>query len=212
MRSERLVSVFHMGQGENIGTKDARTRDAVAPLRLSDLDAPQRRRALLRTGATIALAWVLIGTAFYVLPFGHQSSLRMALRLGADIALIGAVFAWQIWRIKVGELPELRAFEALGIVVGLFLALFSGIYLAMANGNQATFTQALDHTRALYFTISVFSTVGFGDITPRTDPARLVVAAQMLLDLVIIGLVVRVLLSAAKSRITPAAPSGGAEP
>ena len=38
---------------------------------------------------------------------------------------------------------------------------------------------------------------------PKTDPARLVVAAQMLLDLVIIGAVVRVLLNAAKSRVGP---------
>ena len=100
----------------------------------------------------------------------------------------------------MAELPELRAAEALGIVIALFLAAFSGVYLGMSNGNHAAFTQELDHTRALYFTISVFSTVGFGDITPRTDPGRLVVSAQMLLDLVIIGAVVRVILSAAKNR------------
>jgi hypothetical protein len=45
--------------------------------------------------------------------------------------------------------------------------------------------------------------VGFGDITPRTDTARLIVSAQMLLDLVVIGAVVRLLFNAAKSRITP---------
>ena len=61
-----------------------------------------------------------------------------------------------------------------------------------------TFTQGLDHTRALYFTITVFSTVGFGDITPATDPARLVVSAQMILDLILIGGVVRILVGAAK--------------
>jgi hypothetical protein len=174
---------------------------APAPLRLSDLSAIQRRRALVRAVATIAVAWILIGTAFYALPFGHESSLRMVLRLGADIALIGAVFVWQIRRIMAADLPELRAVEALGIVVALFLAVFSGIYLAMANGDQATFTQHLDHTRALYFAVSVFSTVGFGDITPRTDPARLVVSAQMLLDLVVIGAVVRLIFNAARSRM-----------
>ena len=43
------------------------------------------------------------------------------------------------------------------------------------------FSQKLDHSRALYFTITVFSTVGFGDITPTNDAARLAVGAQMLL-------------------------------
>ena len=46
--------------------------------------------------------------------------------------------------------------------------------------------------------------MGFGDITPRTDAARLVVSAQMLLDLAIIGAAVRLIFNAARSRITPA--------
>ncbi|HEX4126962.1 MAG TPA: potassium channel family protein [Acidimicrobiales bacterium] len=150
------------------------------------------------------LCWVFLIGAFYVLPIGHESSLRAGVRLGVDLALIGAVFAWQIRRISVAALPELRAVEALGIVIVLFLVLFSGIYLAMSNESGLTFSQGLDHTRALYFTVSVFSTVGFGDITPRTDAARLVVAAQMLLDLAIIGAAVRLIFNAARSRITPA--------
>jgi hypothetical protein len=31
----------------------------------------------------------------------------------------------------------------------------------------------MSHTAALYFTLTVFSTVGFGDITAKTDAARL---------------------------------------
>ena len=41
--------------------------------------------------------------------------------------------------------------------------------------------------------------MGFGDITPTTELARLVVSAQMLLDLVVIGAVVRLLLNAVKT-------------
>ncbi len=190
------------GSRTRLSRKD---RVPATPLRLADLDPASRRRAIFRCGATVALCWVIIIGAFYVVPIGHESGLRAFLRLGADIALIGSVFAWQIRRISVAELPELRAIEALGIVIVLFLIAFSGIYLGMSHEAPLTFTQRLNQTRALYFTISIFSTVGFGDITPRTDPARLVVSAQMLLDLAIIGAVVRLIFNAARSRITPPA-------
>lgn len=192
------------GQSQRTWGRRRVDRSPADPLRLSDLDVPQRRRAVLRCAVTIMLSWVLILGAFYVLPIGHESSVRAFVRLAADVALIAAVFAWQIRRIGRAELPELRAVEALGIVIIIFLVLFSSIYLSMSHEAFTTFTQPLDHARALYFTISVFSTVGFGDITPRTDPARLVVSAQMLLDLAIIGAVVRMLFNAARSRIAPA--------
>jgi 4-amino-4-deoxy-L-arabinose transferase-like glycosyltransferase len=173
------------------------------PMRLADLDRAARRRALLRTGLTIVAALALLLAALYLLPFNHFSSGGSVLRLGAVIALVAAVFILQVQRISKAELPELRAVEALGIVIGVFLVGFSVIYLSMSRHNMHTFTQPLDPTQALYFTISVFSTVGFGDITPRTDPARLVVSAQMLLDLAIIGIVVRMIFTAARSRIAP---------
>jgi voltage-gated potassium channel len=203
-------------EGQSPGTWRFRRPDrfAGAPLRLSDLEHSQQQRAVLRCALTIILAWVLIVGAFYVLPIGRESSARAFVRLTVDIALIAAVFAWQIRRISRAELPELRAIEALGIVIAVFLVAFSSIYLSMSHEAVTTFTQPLDHTRALYFTVTVFSTVGFGDITPRTDPARLVVSAQMLLDLAIIGAVVRLLFNAARSRIEPtpvvasAVPSG----
>jgi voltage-gated potassium channel len=123
---------------------------------------------------------------------------------------VAAVVLWQVRRISRAVLPELRAIEALGIIIGVFLVAFSSIYLAMSHEAALTFTRKLDHVQALYFTITIFSTVGFGDITPRTDPSRLVVSVQMLLDLVLIGAVVRLLFSAARNRIAPG-PTGATE-
>jgi lysylphosphatidylglycerol synthetase-like protein (DUF2156 family) len=173
------------------------------PQRLADIDPGQRRRALARSGAIVLFAFIMILGAFYALPFDHFSSERSVLRLSAVVALVIAVFVWQIRRIAVAELPELRAAEALGIVISVFLVGFSIVYLSMYNANVHSFNQRLDHSKALYFTISVFSTVGFGDIVAKTDTARLVVSAQMLLDLAIIGVVVRMIFTAARSRISP---------
>ena len=54
----------------------------------------------------------------------------------------------------------------------------------------------LDRTSALYFAVTVFSTVGFGDIAPCTDPARLVVTVQMLADLAVIAVVIQLIFGA----------------
>ncbi len=50
----------------------------------------------------------------------------------------------------------------------------------------------------MYFAVTVFSTVGFGDITPKGDIPRAIVSVQMILDLVVIGAVVKLLTTAAK--------------
>ena len=56
----------------------------------------------------------------------------------------------------------------------------------------------------------MFSTVGFGDITPVDTPARVTTMVQMLGDLVVVGLVLRVMLGAVKEgRERRAADSAG---
>ena len=57
---------------------------------------------------------------------------------------------------------------------------------------------SLTRTDALYFTVTVFTTVGFGDIVATTQLVRLVVTAQMILDLGVLGLGIRVFLGAAR--------------
>jgi voltage-gated potassium channel len=174
---------------------------AGAAVRLVDLDPVARRRAVMVCAVTVVFSWAFIFGAYFALPIGRESALRAFVRLGTDIALVGAVMYWQLRRISQALLPELRSIEALGVIIAVFLVAFSSTYLAMSHEAATTFTMSLDHIRALYFTVTVFSTVGFGDITPRTDVARLVVSAQMLLDLVLIGAVVRIIFSAARNRV-----------
>ena len=51
---------------------------------------------------------------------------------------------------------------------------------------------------ALYFTVTVVSTVGFGDITAVGQTARAVVTIQMIFDLAFLAIAVRVLARAAE--------------
>jgi hypothetical protein len=60
------------------------------------------------------------------------------------------------------------------------------------------FTEPLTRSDSLYFTVTIFSTVGFGDISAKAEATRLVVTTQMLLDLVVLGLGIQVILGAVK--------------
>ena len=82
-------------------------------------------------------------------------------------------------------------------IIPLFLVLFAWIYLTMSASSPGAFGGTLNRTGALYFTVTVFSTVGFGDITPKSDPARIVAMVQMLSDLAVLAVVVRLILGAA---------------
>jgi hypothetical protein len=117
--------------------------------------------------------------------------------LTIGMLILIAVTLLQLRMITRAPYPTIRAIEALATSLPLFLLLFASAYLTMANSSASNFSQTrLTRTDTLYFTVTTFSTVGFGDITAVSQTARLVVTAQMLLDLLVLGLVVRAFIAA----------------
>ena len=94
--------------------------------------------------------------------------------------------------------PAAAGVEALAINIPLFLLLFAVSYVVLATLSTSNFGDHLSHTDGLYFAVTVFSTVGFGDITAKTETARLVVIGQMIADLIILGLAIKVIVGAVK--------------
>ncbi len=69
--------------------------------------------------------------------------------------------------------------------------------------------RALARTDALYFSVTVFTTVGFGDIAADSEVGRMVLTSQMLLNLRLIGVVGRLVLHEvrrSRQHLTPGAP------
>ena len=145
-------------------------------------------RALGSTAAVVAI--------YYLLPLDHSSAGFGVTTLIVGLVLFLGLVTYQIRAIIASPWPGLRALEALSISVPLFLLLFASTYVVMAAISATNFSAPMTHTNGLYFTVTVFATVGFGDITAKTEAARLVVTVQMMTDLLILGLGARVILGA----------------
>jgi len=158
---------------------------------------PPRRiivRAVLRAaGSTAALVAI-----YYLLPLDRSSTWAAVMMLAVGLVVLIGVVAFQVRWILVSRFPGLRGVEALATSIPLFLLLFASTYVVLATISAGNFSEPLTRTDALYFTVTVFSTVGFGDITAKTEAARLVVTGQMIVDLVVIALVVKVVVGAVK--------------
>ena len=137
----------------------------------------------------------------------------MIVKLALGGVLFVGLMLWQLRAIAQSNNPGLRALEGLFLAIPLFLLLFAAAYYLMGRADASDFTAPLSRTDALYFTVTIFSTVGFGDISAKAEAARLVVTAQMFLDLVILGLGVRIILSAVqrgRERLTTATDASAA--
>lgn len=166
----------------------------------------QRMAALLIARSLISV--IVIVAAYFLLPLRRPAGTGIIV-LVVGVLSMGLVLAWQIRAIVGSPFPRLRAFETLTVGVPLLLITFSAGYYLISQGDPAAFSQPLDRVGALYFTITVFSTVGFGDITPVGDLPRLLVSLQMLLNLVVFGLVAKLIFGAVemnlRRRVTPPA-------
>ncbi|MDY0910185.1 potassium channel family protein [Microbacterium sp. CFBP9034] len=160
---------------------------------------PRQRRRVVLLGLLRALVSALIlVTLYFIIPLEWVDDLPVAVAaVFAAVVLVG-VSAWQVLAIIRAAEPGLRAISALAIIAPLYLLLFAAMYFLMELGVAGSFTAAMSRLDALYFTVTVFATVGFGDIAAVSESARALVTVQMVLNLIILGAGLRLLTVAVK--------------
>jgi voltage-gated potassium channel len=159
----------------------------------------RRRRWLIARGLLRALVTaVVVVVLYYVLPLDRWPDNYVFALLVIGVVLLAVMIAWQVRAIVDSDYPSIRAVQALASTTPVFLLLFASTYFILSMDDTGMFTEPLTRSDALYLTVTIFATVGFGDISAQTETARLVVTAQMLLDLVVLGLGIQVILGAVK--------------
>ena len=167
-----------------------------------------RRASLIGVVRASALAAILV-TAYVLLPLDRLAHVSPAITL--PLALVGFVVALgaQVRAITRATYPGVRAIEALGTSVTLLMVIFASTYYVMSVIDTSSFTQPLTKLDSLYFTVTVFATVGFGDIAARAESARGAVTVQMVVDLLVIGIGLRLILGAVRQARTRVGGSPG---
>ena len=163
-----------------------------------DLDRAQQRRVAVRSTIRIVTSTVVLVVLYALLPAASNSSAKTLVQLLIGLAVFLGVLVRQVLSILDAEHPEVRAIETLALAVPLLIIVFAFTYLSLSHAHASNFSEPLDHVGAVYFTVTVISTVGFGDIVARTDVARILVCVQILLDLGLLVGIARAVVFAAR--------------
>ncbi len=120
-------------------------------------------------------------------------------------ALVLAAVGVLVWLFVVGlrtvpgaRRPLLWSVSLLLVLLTAIILLFAYVYLSMQTRDPGAVPGIETHLDAVYFTVTMLATVGFGDISPASQGARAVATFQMLLNLVLIGAIVRIGVSVGK--------------
>ena len=173
------------------------TTDGGASGPVASSPRPTQRAMVLAVGraATTSATLVLV---YFVIPIGRRETSLSLVLFGAGLAGFTLLLSWQIRSVMQSKAPWLRAIEVLTTSVPLFLLFFATTYYVLSLHHGDAFSGSLTRLDALYFTVTVFATVGFGDISAHTQTARAIVTVQMVSDLIVIGVGIRVLLGAVR--------------
>lgn len=132
--------------------------------------------------------------AFFAMPVGEVDvgrTLLAGLLVFVAVGLLGLVYVLSLKKVVSSPTPLLRAGVGLVVFFVTYVVIFAYTYLNLQAALPGQVPGLITHIDALYFTVTMITTVGFGDIAPAGQAARMVATAQMLVNLVLLGLVVR---------------------
>ncbi|MEV6121122.1 potassium channel family protein [Streptomyces sp. NPDC052077] len=130
-------------------------------------------------------AAVGMGVAYFLLPLDRLGPERPALSWSLFTLLLVSVAALLLREIRrvLTDRPGARPGLAIALLVVLSVHVFAGAYYALAK-EPGAFVGLRTRLDALYFTVVTLATVGYGDITPAGQTARVVAVLQIVYSFV----------------------------
>jgi hypothetical protein len=155
----------------------------------------------------VVLAVDLLALVIYVILASGVPRIRSPI---APFAFIGIVIILISLSMLVLLSQGVRHVGRASVVAAVFIDLailvcaFAAAYYSY-GGPGSGIAKIHTHLDALYFTVTILSTVGFGDIAPTGQGARLLVTMQMVLDFAYLAMVLGIVLNLITSAATGSA-------
>ena len=167
-------------------------------------DARADRREMRRLAVASMLRIIAVSGTMLVIyatvPIGQRPSESIAIRLCVALLVLIAVLGLQFRSVSRSPHPTFKGVEAVAVSIPLLVLSFAATYVGMAAAEQSSFNESVSRVDGVYFSVTVLATVGFGDIVPTSETARVVVTVQMIVDLILVGLIAKVLVGAVQRR------------
>lgn len=161
----------------------------------------RRRAAIIALVRPTLIAAGLVAV-YYVLPLdGRRLTPGDEVVLASGLLLVVVVFWWEVRAIVRSSHPRLKAAEALATTLAPFLLLFASSYFLVEHTTPGSFSEPLTKTDSLYFTLTTFATVGYGDIVARSQTGRVLAMLQMAGGLMLVGIAAKILAGAVRASL-----------
>jgi hypothetical protein len=176
------------------GGDDRLTGTASQSLGFPHASIPARKIVLTALTALVPLA------IFFVIPLDHRLGKVLAVVL--VVCAAAALLPLSVHQARLVLRSEQPLFDATRCIVSglvFLITAFSVAYYVLGTAYDDQITGIETKLDALYFTVTVLATVGFGDVA-----ARALVTAQMIVNLAVLAVALRVVSWALKERGTEA--------
>lgn len=109
-----------------------------------------------------------------------------------------ALTLWAALQLATAKRPILQGSMLVTVMATVIVLGYSWVYMGLSINDPGSFTQPLSKVSAVYFTVTVLATVGFGDIAATTDTTRMIVTSQMLLGVTLVTVGIRLIVQSTR--------------
>lgn len=170
--------------------------------------SPSQLRAAALSGALV----VVTTAVYYLIPVpGPMRRASWAALFGCGVLALGVLITFAIRRLLSRAVTEEGRVRGLVLLLVLTVLFFSYADRSVAE-LPGQFAELQNKTDALYFNVSTLATVGFGDVHPVGQLARVAVTLQIVFNLVFLGAAVTVITGFLRVRAQHRMHRTGAEP